>query len=208
MDTKTRTPSMSVIALATGKREALFEAAAEALTHAAVQAIGHGNTRTLDDTLSMLQEVASGARGKLVLAMVEQIGAACKLARPEGEALARGADRKLTAASLALLQGFAEHVVTRAAENYHAEDESATEARKEKSAAAKVVKAKAERDAARVIASTAKAAFPPVTVAQAIERLRAALTAGNDEAFDALCKMTDEFTTLSVEGQPAELTAG
>ena len=205
MDTKTRTPSMSVIALATGKREALFEAAAQALTHAAVQAIGHGNTRTLDDTLSMLQEVVSGARGKLVLSMVEEVSAACKVARPQGEGLPRGADRKITKDGNAALLALAEGVVSRAAENYHAEDESAADARKVKATTAKAAKAKAEKETARALASVAKPALPAMTVTQAIERLRAALTAGDDQAFAALFKMTDEFTSLAVEGQPADV---
>ena len=87
----------------------------------------------------------------------------------------------------------------------NAEDESAADARKVKTATAKAAKAKAEKETARALASVAKPALPAMTVTQAIERLRAALTAGDDQAFAALFKMTDEFTSLAVEGQPADV---
>jgi len=189
------TPILAIVAFA-GSAEAAHQSAFDSLESALVNLLKHGNSRPLDDTLSALGELKGARVARIVAAVTTAYGAA----RASWEQLKRTQPDTAEARAQTIR---AETVAA-----FDAAEQAAADASKAKREAKAAERAKAERTAKREAAQAeaeakAQAAIAkPLTVADALAFLRAAIVAGDDSAFEGLAALADEFCEVQVDGRP------
>lgn len=195
MSTTRFSPALPIVALA-GNKEAATEAAFDALNKGLACIIGHGDKRTLTDTLQALA-ACKGTQGKLVRGMTQAAYDEAMQSVNAGKGLAdKGA-------------ALAKAMTDRYAADYITGLETAADARAEKSAERKIAKEKETAKATREAEKTAQAAASaaqPLTIARAAAFLQAACMAGSDEAFSAVIELAERFCKV-VDETPAPVTA-
>lgn len=183
MTTVKFSPALAIVALA-GSKEAAHEAAFDSLNKGLLCIIGHGDKRTLMDTLVALG-ACKGEQGKRVRSMVDAAYTAALQSANMGKGLAdKGA-------------ALAQAMCDRYARDYITAVEAASEARTGKTAERKLAKEKEVAKAARE-AKTSAAEFVPLTIARAAACLQAACMSDSDEAFAAVIDLAKRFCDFNV----------
>ena len=182
-------PALSIIALA-GSKEAGIEAAFNALHKGVACIIGHGDKRTLTDTLQALTQ-CKGTQAKRVTSCVQAAYDAGMLQKLAGKGEAdKGAAR-------------ADAITQKAADAYAADCETAASTRAEKAAVTKAAKEKAGKEAEK----TAKAAehAQRLTLGDAVAFLCAALASGSVDAGLHLDALVSDFYTTETAPTAGEI---
>ena len=180
-------PSLAILALA-GSAEALTEAAIADLSRGVLSFVQHGTRNVLSDTREALQTL-SGAKARRVLAMVDSAYTAADV---------HFAQHKRQAAEPA--EAAAKAIVEKAIAEFDAAEAAAETARKAKAAESKAKAEAAKATAARALKAAAKAVEPKaaaLTVASAIDVLRAACAAGDASAQAGVLELVAIFADVT-----------
>lgn len=178
------TPSLSILALA-GSTDAGKHAAFADMARGVLSFVQHGTRNVLADTREALQTL-KGAQAKRVLVMVESAYAA---ADAEFSAHKR---RALDAA-----QPVAKRIVASVIAEYDTAETSAKAAKDAKAAETKAAKEKA----AKALEKAAKSVEPAarvLTLADALDLVRAACVAGDTATQDAIIAICETFADVAV----------
>jgi hypothetical protein len=172
-------PSLAILALA-GNAAARIECAFDALLAGITAIVGHGDKRTLSDTMAALAGL-KGAQARMVEAFTQRAyDAAClKINAHKGD----------KAGALAC----AEALTTAAANEYETACTAAAEKRATTAAANKAAKAKAAKAIEKAAKAIEKPTLRPLTIADCAAFLNAACAAQDDAALSAVEALAEAF---------------